>query len=287
MTPPKPSLIERIRSAQPTIIEALTLLSPYAAGALPAALTGGHVMLYLLPEELGVLKQPVAAVAGFALEAIGIAAGWTIVQIVQKTRNVLFANNWRLKLAIYAGAHYVVGGVATNVLMVAFGANEWTKLISVTALSTMSVPATIIAVLAALDVIERTEENSKKQDAKDLGATLRAERAAERREERRDNLAARVRIAEIKAGAAQNTPPAPVLSEKNAQNGKPYTREQLAEHAQNMRTAGKATRDIVIELFDVYGAGVREIGRAANTSPSNVSTILNGAKSGVNNAKTI
>lgn len=174
MTAPNTSLVDRLRSAQPAIIEAFTLLSPYAAAALPAALSGGNVTRHIMPANSGAWGGVVGFMAGAGLEMIGIACGWVVVNIISRTRNVPLSKNWKLLAAIYAGAHYVAANLAANVGVVAFGSNSTTLAIATGALSTMSVPAVIVSVLWALEIDERkvssAADDSKKAAAKDANA---------------------------------------------------------------------------------------------------------------------
>jgi len=152
---PRPTPVQKIRNAQPAIIEVFTLLSPYAAAALPAALSGGNVVSHIMPNT-GSFGVVVGVAAGLGLEMIGIAVGWVIVNIIQKTRNTPLLKNWKLWAALYAGLHYVIANLSANVGMVAFGENPWTLGVATGALSTMSVPAVIVSVLWALEIEEKS-----------------------------------------------------------------------------------------------------------------------------------
>lgn len=212
------------------------------------------------------------------IAALGMVVSLTVsitYNYVQAQSHGLITDGWQL-LTLSVGP---VASMATLGLLLGHLVNEYEH--AVAEFEETSKQEDETARLRAQVDTSNNEENDKARAWNTQEANSEREYNLALKDKELEALRIQAEIERAKAAQVASTPPAPVLASQNTQNERAHTEEQLREHAKNMRTAGKATRDIVIELFSVYGAGVREIGRAANTSPSNVSTILNGVKNGV------
>lgn len=192
MTQEKRGIVKMLGDAQPAIVELFTLLSPYAAAALPAALSGGNIANYIMADS-GVLGTVVGVLSGIGLEMIGMAVGWVLVTTIQKTAGLPFRKNWRLQGAIYAGVHYIAANLAANVGIVMFGNTDITRGLATAALSTMSVPAVVVAVLRALEVSSGKDDEKRKEDSKEAMATSFAQ-GMERMKQQNEHEEAQLRI---------------------------------------------------------------------------------------------